>query len=84
MAHPVRGASKEMSAGGGCEGEDGGLENGAGAWLRVREGSVQDVVNHQCQAVVAKDNGGWLRGWPRENTLPFVRRGSHFGGIGLR
>ena len=78
MAHPVRGAPKEMSAGCGCEGEDVGLEDGVGARLRVRESSVQDVTNHQREAEDAKYDCGRLGGWAWESALPFVGGSGHF------
>ena len=40
----VRGAPEKVSSGG--EGEDVGLENGAGAGLEIGESSIQDVINH--------------------------------------
>ena len=84
MPYPMRGPSKKVGARGGCKGEDVGLENGTGAWRRVREGSVQDVIDYKGKAVISKYNGGWLRGWSEEKPLPFIGGGGDFSCVRLR
>ena len=72
MAHPMRGSAKKVSTGCRGKGENVGLENGVGAVFRIREGSIEDVINYRARQLTPNTIAAGCAGGP--GKTPAIRR----------